>query len=78
MFAPAVTVPQFMELMGVVQALFEYTPKFAEVETVPLDDRFCDVLMAANVVNVRARAIMTKATIEVVSESFSFAVFYPL
>ena len=77
MFVPAVRVPQFMELMGVVQALFEYTPKFADVETGPLDGRFCDVLMAAYVVSVRARAIMTNAIIEVVSESFIFGVFYP-
>jgi hypothetical protein len=33
MFPPAVKVPQFMELNDVVQALFEYTPKFAEVVT---------------------------------------------
>jgi hypothetical protein len=40
MFPPAVKVPQLIELRGVVQALLEYTPKFADVVTVPLDDTF--------------------------------------
>lgn len=40
MVPPAVKVPQLMELRGVVQSLSEYTPKFADVDTVPLDGTF--------------------------------------
>jgi hypothetical protein len=39
MFVPALSVPQFTELTGVVQALLEYTPKFADVLIWPLDAR---------------------------------------
>jgi hypothetical protein len=37
MFPPAVKAPQLIELKGVVQALLEYTLKFAEVVTWPLE-----------------------------------------
>lgn len=40
---PAVKFPQFIELRGVVHALLEYTPQFADVVTAPLEDRFGDV-----------------------------------
>ena len=75
MFPPAVKVPQFMEFSEVVQVLSEYTPKFADVVTCPLDDRLCDVVMAAKVVNVNAIAIITKIITEAVIESFIFGVF---
>jgi hypothetical protein len=77
MFPPAVKVPQLMELKGVVQALLEYTLKFAEVVTWPLDDKLWDVLMAAKVVSVRAIAIMANAITVAVMESFIFGVFIP-
>ena len=35
---PGVKVPQFMELRGMVHALSEYTPKFADVDTAPAGD----------------------------------------
>ena len=44
---PAVKVPQSKEVSGVVHALLEYTPRFAEVVTVPLEDTFWVVVMAA-------------------------------
>ena len=47
MFVPGVIVPQLMELLGVVHATSEYTPKFADVVTAPVDDTFWVVLMAA-------------------------------
>jgi hypothetical protein len=75
MFPPAVKDPQFMELREVVQALFEYTPKFAEVVTCPLDDRLWEVVMAAKVVKVKASAIKTKIITDAVTESFIFGVF---
>jgi hypothetical protein len=77
MFPPAVKVPQLMELKGVVHALLEYTPKFAEVVTWPLDGTFWDVLIAAKVVSDRVNATMTKDIIDVVMDSFSFGIFYP-
>jgi hypothetical protein len=77
MFPPAVKFPQFIVLRGVVQALFEYTSKFADVDTCPLDDRLWDVVMAAKVVTVRAIAIKTKTITDAVIESFIFGVFYP-
>jgi hypothetical protein len=77
MFPPAVSDPQFMELREVVQALFEYTPKFAEVVTCPLDGRLWEVVMAAKVVNVKAIAIRTKIITDAVTESFIFGVFVP-
>ena len=77
MFPPTGKVPQFMELRGVVQLLLEYTPKFAEVVTWPSDCTLCDVLIAANVVSVKATAITTKITIDAVIESLIFGVFCP-
>jgi hypothetical protein len=74
MFPPGVKFPQFMELRGVVHALLEYTPKFADVETAPVEDKVEDVEMAAKVVSVRAIPIITNATTAVVIESFRFAV----
>ena len=78
MFPPAVKVSQFIELSGVVQALFEYTPKFADVVTCPVEVRLWDVVMAAKVVSVRAIATKTKTITDAVIESFIFGVFYPL
>ena len=77
MFPPAVKVPQFMELRGVVQALLEYIPKFAEVVTWPFVCTLCDVLIAANVVSVKDTAMTTKIATDVVIESFIFGVFCP-
>jgi hypothetical protein len=77
MFPPAGKVPQFMELRGAVQALLEYTPKFADVVTWPFVCTFCDVLIAANVVRVKASAMATKIATDVVIESFIFGVFCP-
>jgi hypothetical protein len=74
---PIVKVPQFMELRVVVHALLEYTPKFADVVTVPVEDTVVDVLRAANVVSVRAIPIMTNAATAVVIESLRFAVIIP-
>ena len=73
---PAVKFPQLIEPKEVVQALSEYTPKFADVFTAPLDDTFLDVLMAAKVVSDKANATITNAITDVVMESFSFCVFY--
>jgi hypothetical protein len=36
-----------MELRGVVHALLEYTPKFADVDTAPMEDKVEVVVMAA-------------------------------
>jgi hypothetical protein len=77
MVPPTVKVPQFMELRGMVHALSEYTPKFADVDTAPVEDTVVDVLRAANVVSVKAIPIMTNATTAVVIESFRFAVVIP-
>jgi len=74
---PAVKVPQFMELRGVVHALLEYTPKFADADTVPLEDKVADVVMAEKVVIDKDIPIMTNATAAVIIESFSFAVIIP-
>jgi hypothetical protein len=52
-------------------------PKFAEVITVPPDDMFEDVLMAAKVVSVSAVAIMTNAIMDIVMDSFDFGVLFP-
>ena len=38
--------PQLREVKEVVHALFEYTPKVADVDTVPAEGRFEDVLKA--------------------------------
>jgi len=75
--SPGAKVPQFMELRGVVHELLVYTPKPADVVTVPLVDKVEDVLRAAKVVNVKAIPIMTNATIAVVIESFGFAMIFP-
>jgi hypothetical protein len=77
MFPPAVKVPQSMELREVVQALFEYTPKFADVDTCPVDERLWDVVMAAKVVSVRVIASKTKIITDAVIESFIFGVVDP-
>jgi hypothetical protein len=79
-----VKVPQVMELRGVVHALSEYKPQFADVDTVPLEDTGGDVgtvpledtggdvVMAAKVVSAKANPIMTNATTAVVIGSFRF------
>lgn len=77
MTLPAVRVPQFMELRVVVHALFAYTPMFADVDTVPLDDKFVDALSAAKVVSVRAIPIMINAIMAVVIDIFLFVVIFP-
>jgi hypothetical protein len=46
------------------------------VETVPLDDTFWDVVMAAKVVTIKTAAIRTKAIIDAVMDSCIFCVFY--
>jgi hypothetical protein len=66
-----------MVLREVVHPLFEYTPKPADVVTVPLVDKVEDALRAAKVVNVKAIPIMTNATIAVVIESFGFVIMFP-
>jgi hypothetical protein len=38
-----------MELREVVHPLLEYTPKFADVDTTPVEDTLVDVVMAAKV-----------------------------
>jgi hypothetical protein len=67
-----------MVLRGVVHALLEYTPMFADVVTVPFEDKVDDVLRAAKVVSVSAIPIITNATIAVVIESLRFAVIIPI
>ena len=74
---PAVKVPQFMELRGCVHPLSEYTPKFADEDTVPVEYKGEDVLRAAKVVSVKATPIITNAAIAVVIESLRFAVIVP-
>ena len=71
-------VPQFMGPRGVVHALLEYKPQFADVGTVsledaggdvdtaPLEDTGGDVVMAAKVVSDKANPIITNATTAVV------------
>jgi len=66
-----------MEVRGVVQALLEYTPKFAEVVTWPFDCTLWDVLIAANVVSVKATAITTRIIMDAVIDSFVFGVVLP-
>jgi hypothetical protein len=46
--------PQGMELRGMVHALSEYTPKFADVDTAPLEDTVLDVVLTAKVVSDKA------------------------
>ena len=60
-----------------VHALSEYTPKFADVDTAPVEDKVEDVLRAAKVVSVKAIPIITNAATAVVIESFRFAVIIP-
>ena len=74
---PGVKLPQLMVLRGVVHALLVYTPKPADVVTVPLEDKVEDASRAAKVVNVKAIPIMTNATIAVVIESFGFVMIFP-
>ena len=52
-----------MELRGVVHALLEYTPKFADVVTVPVEDTVVDVVMAAKVISDKAIPIMINAAV---------------
>jgi histidine ammonia-lyase len=66
-----------MELREVVHWLLEYTPKPADVDTVPVEDIFVDVVMAANVVSVKAIPIITNAITAVAIESLRFAVIVP-
>ena len=63
MVSPGVKVPQFMELRGMVHALLEYTPKFAEVDTVLAEDTVSDVVTTEKVISVKAIAIMANATV---------------
>jgi len=74
MVPPGVKVPQLTEPREVVHALSEYTPKFADVDTVPLEAKVVDVVTAEKVVIEKASPIMTNAIIAVIIESFSFAV----
>ena len=60
-----------------VHALFEYTPKFADVDTVPLEVKSVVALRAAKVVSVKATPIKTNATTTVVILSLLFAVIIP-
>jgi hypothetical protein len=77
MFPPAVKVPQFIELRGVVQALLEYKPKFADPVTLPLGEGGLAALTATKVVSDRATAISTSAITAAVMGSFVFGVFFP-
>jgi hypothetical protein len=52
-----------MELRGIVHALLEYKPKFAEVDTVPAEDTVWDVVTTEKVISDKAIAIMTNATV---------------
>jgi hypothetical protein len=55
MLHPGVKVPQFTELMGVVHALLEYTPKFADVVTDLMEyPVLYDVITAAKAVSDKA------------------------
>ncbi len=74
---PGVKVPQGMELREVVHPLLEYTPKFADVVTVPVEGKVVDVLRDAKVVSVKAIPIIANATTAVVIESLRFTVIIP-
>jgi hypothetical protein len=74
---PGVKVPQVMELRGWVHALSEYTPKFAEVDTVPAEAKLVDVVMTEKTVSDKASPITTNAKTAVIIESFRFAVIIP-
>jgi hypothetical protein len=70
---PAVKVPQFIELRGVVHALLEYTPKFADADTVPVEDTVVDVVNVAKVLSDKAIPVIINATTAIVIENFRFA-----
>ena len=74
---PGAKLPQLMELREVVHALLEYTPKPADVDTVPVEDKVVDVEMAAKVVSANAVPIITNATTAVVIEIFRFGKLSP-
>jgi hypothetical protein len=65
-----------MELREVVHALLEYTAKPAEVDTVPLEVRVAEVVIAEKVAIDKAIPIMINAKTAVIIEIFSFAVNY--
>lgn len=70
---PGIKVPQFIELKDVVQALSEYTLKFADVDTVPLEDKVVDVLTEAKELSdktIAIIAIMINPTTAIVIEGF--------
>ena len=52
-----------MELRGWVHALSHYTPKFADVYTVPAEDKVVDVVMAAKVISDKAIPIITNVAV---------------
>ena len=52
-----------MELRGWVHALLEYTPKFADVETAPVEGTVVDVVMAAKVISDKAIPIITNVAV---------------
>jgi hypothetical protein len=66
-----------MELREVVHPLLEYTPKFADVDTVPAEAKLVDVVTAEKVVTDKASPIMTNAIIAVIIESLRFAIIVP-
>ena len=66
-----------MALAELVHALFQYNPKFGEVDTMPLEGTFVAVVRAAKVVSVKAIPITANATIAVVIESLCFSVNCP-
>ena len=59
-----------------VHALSEYTPKFADVATVPVESNVEDVVRAAKVVSVKATAIIA-GVIAIIIESLRFSVVFP-
>ncbi len=63
MVPPGVKVPQFMKLRRMVHALLEYASKFAEVDTVPVEETVSDVVTTEKVISVKAIAIMANATV---------------
>ena len=74
---PGLKVPQLIELREVVHALLEYTPKPADVVTVPVVSKVVDVERAAKVVSANAVPIITNATTAVVIGIFRFAKLSP-
>jgi hypothetical protein len=73
MTPPGVKVPQFMELWGVVHALLEYTAKFADVVTVPVEDTVVDVVNVAKALSDKAIPIIINAATAIIIENFRFA-----